>query len=138
MPSERAAVPSVTPSRDRLAPSRRREIGASGIKLILSLAILGLVAHTAYVFIPLYIAVYDFDSQVEKEANYGATKTNEAIVKGLVDYAAERHLPIKKENVKIARGQSRINIDATYTVPVKTLVYTYNWDISISKQAVLF
>jgi len=116
----------------------RREHGAAGVKLIVSLVFLGLLVHTAYVFIPLYIAVYDFDSQVEKEANYAATKTNEAIVKGLVDYAAERHLPIKKENLNIARGQSRISIKATYTVPVATLFYTYKWEVGITKEAVLF
>jgi hypothetical protein len=118
--------------------ARRGESGASGVKLIVSLIFLALLVHTGYVFIPVYIAVYDFDSQVEKEANYGATKTNEAIEKGLLGYAAERHLPIKKENLKITRGQSRITIDASYIVPVKTLLYTYPWNISISKQAVLF
>ncbi|MBI3450796.1 MAG: hypothetical protein HY049_18015 [Acidobacteria bacterium] len=125
-----------TPRRARLA--RRGELGASGVKLFISLVILALLAHTAYVFIPVYIAVYDFDSQVEREANYGATKTNEAIVKALVDYAAERHLPVKKENLKLARGQSRITIDGTYSVPVKTLLYTYDWKIDIKKEAVLF
>jgi hypothetical protein len=108
------------------------------VKLIVSLIFLALVVHTAYVFIPVYIAVYDFDSQVEKEANYGATKTNEAIEKGLLGYAAERNLPIKKENLRITRGQSRITIAASYMVPVKTLLYTYPWNISISKEAVLF
>jgi hypothetical protein len=132
MQHERAVRP--IPSRD----PRRRERGAGSLKLILSLVFLGLLAHTAYVFIPVYIAVYDFDSQIEKEANYAATKTNEAIVKGLVDYAAERHLPIKKENLSVARGQSRITITANYTVPVPTLLYTYNWQVGISKEAVLF
>jgi len=118
--------------------ARQGESGAAGVKLVLSLIFLALLVHTGYVFIPIYIAVYDFDSQVEKEANYGATKTNEVIEKGLLGYAAERHLPIKKENLKITRGQSRITIDASYMVPVKTLLYTYPWNISISKQAVLF
>lgn len=125
-------------TRPRPNARRGRERGSTGVKLILSLVFLGLLAHTAYVFIPLYIAVYDFDSQIEKEANYGATKTNDAIVKGLLDYASERHLPIKKENLKVARGQSRITIQANYSVPVKTLFYTYNWDVSVSKEAVLF
>jgi len=118
--------------------SRRRERGAAGLKLVLSLVFLALLAHTAYVFIPIYIAVYDFDSQVEREANYGATKTNEAIVKGLLDYANERHLPLKKENIKVARGSSRITIQADYVVPVPTLLYKYDWDVTVSKEAVLF
>ncbi|HZE88878.1 MAG TPA: hypothetical protein VE404_04980 [Verrucomicrobiae bacterium] len=126
------------PTPRRVRPVRRGEFGASGLKLFISLIFLALLAHTAYMFIPVYIAVYDFDSQVEREANYGATKSNEAIVKALVDYAAERHLPLKKENLKIVRGQSRITIDGAYSVPVKTLFYTYDWKIDIKKEAVLF
>jgi nitrogen fixation protein FixH len=118
--------------------SRRAERGASAVKMIISLALLALVVHTGYVAIPIYVAVYDFNSQVETEAQYGAQKTNEAIAKALVAYGAERKLPIKLENIKVARTASRLTVAANYTVPVKMLFYTYNWQVSTEHSAVLF
>ena len=118
--------------------TRQGEIGGSGIKVILSIVILALIGHTAYVFIPIYIAVYDFNSQMDREAQYGASKSNEAIVKALVIYAAERKLPITKENLKVARSKSRLMVEADYTVPVKMLLYTHNWQVHAEYSAVLF
>jgi len=118
--------------------SRRRESGASAVKVIVSLAVLLFVAHTAYVFIPLYVAVYDFDQQAEREANFGSQKTSDAIVKALLAHATERGLPVKKENVKVTRTNSRLTVVADYTVPIKMLFYTHNWHVSVEKSAVLF
>ena len=116
----------------------RGEIGGAGIKVILSLVILALIGHTAYIFVPIYIAVYDFNSQIDREAQYGASKTNDAIVKSLVAYAAERKLPITKDNLRVARSPSRLTVEADYTVPVKTLLYTHNWQVHAESSAVLF
>lgn len=117
---------------------RRSERGASAVKVILSFAILGLLVHVGYVFIPIYIAVYDFNSQVETEANYGAPKSNDAIVKELLAYAADRKLPVRKEDLKVSRTQQRLNIEANYTVPVRTVFYTHNWQVRAEHSAVLF
>jgi len=117
---------------------RRGEFGASPVKIVLSLAVLALMAHSAYVFLPLYIKVYDFDSECEKEANFGAPKSNEAITKALLGHAAELGLPVNKADLKVQRSNSRLTVTAVYTVPIKFLVYTHEWHVSLEKSAVLF
>ncbi len=120
------------------APHRRGEIGASAVKIIISFVILAIIAQAAYVFIPRYIAVYDFTSQIEKEAQFGGQKTDEAIVKSLLAHAAEKGLGVGRENLRVSRTASRLTVSATYTVPIPTLLYTYDWQVSTEKSGVLF
>ena len=117
---------------------RRDELGGSGIKVLLSILFLALIVHVGWVFIPRYIAVYDFNSKLESVAQYGAARTNDAITKELLAYAAERHLDVKKENLRVERTQSRLTIYASYVVSIKTVLYTYDWQVSTEKSAVLF
>ena len=117
---------------------RRGEIGGSAFKVILSFAILAIIAQAAYVFIPRYIAVYDFNSQIEKEAQFGGQKTNEAIVKSLLAYAAEKGLEVKREDLKVSRTAARLTVAASFTVPIPTLFYTYDWKVSAEESGVLF
>jgi len=117
---------------------RGGERGAVTFKAILSVVVLIILAHTAYVFIPLYIAVYDFKSQMEREANFGSVKPDEAIYKSLMDYAKELNIPIDKKGLKVARSSDRIVITADYTMEVPTLFYKYQWVVSTEKVGILF
>lgn len=119
-------------------PRRVSERGGITIKGIISVAVLLLLAHTAYVFIPIYIAVYDFKSQMETEATRASMKTDEAIYKTLLDYAKQRNIPVTKKNLKVARSSDKIVITAEYTMEVPTLVYKYEWQISNEKVGILF
>ena len=120
------------------AASRPSERGGVTIKGIISVVVLILLAHTAYVFIPIYIAVYDFRSQMETEANRASMKTDDAIYKTLLDYAKDLQLPVTKKNLKVQRSHDKIVITADYTMEVPTLVYRYEWQISNEKTGILF
>jgi hypothetical protein len=98
------------------------EMGGAGIKLIISLIIFGVAAQAAFVFIPIYVAVYDFTSKVDNLLQYGI---------GL-------ELPIKDENLTVDRTRSKLTVKAEFTVPVKTLFYTYHWQVSTEKSYPLF
>lgn len=128
----------MTTTLPRGAAQRRGEIGASAVKVIISFVILAIIAQAAYVFIPRYIAVYDLTSQMEKEAQFGGQKSNEAIVKSLLAHAAEQGLVVEKEDIKVERTPSRLTVGATYTVPIPTLLYTYDWQVTTEKSGVLF
>ena len=96
------------------------------------------MAQAAFVFIPIYVAVYDFTSKVDKEAQFGSQKSNTAIRKGLLQYGLGLELPIKDENLKVDRTRSKLTVKAEFTVPVKTLFYTYQWQVSTEKSYPLF
>jgi hypothetical protein len=113
-------------------------MGGSVIKILISFVLLALVAQAAYVFIPRYIAVYDFTSQMEKEANFARDKPEDLIVKSLLAHATKHNLNIKRENLRVTRGGGKLKIVANYTVSIPTLLYTYDWSVSSEKSAVIF
>lgn len=117
---------------------RRGEFGGSAIKIIISVVVFLLLAQAAYVFVPIWVAVYDFESELEKEVRFGSQKTNAAIMQSLLAYAVEQQLPVGKENLKIDRTKGELKITANYTVPIATLFYTYNLERSVEQSAPLF
>jgi hypothetical protein len=115
------------------APIRRRgELGASPVKVIISFVILALVVQAAVVFVPRWVAIYDFESEIEKEVRFGSQKSDEAILSSLLDYAADKELDVSKENLQVHRTKEEL------TVPIPTLLYTYNLQRSVEKTAPLF
>lgn len=113
--------------------------GSTTVKTLISFTLLLFVGYMAYKFVPVYIAAYDFDNAIKTQAQYsGSMKSNEVIVKELLDKARELELPIEKDDIKIARSSSRLTITASYTVPVKTAFFTYTWQFREEESAVLF
>jgi hypothetical protein len=118
--------------------TRRSESGGGAVKLIISLAILAIIAQAIYIALPIYVAVYDFTSMVDKEAQFGAQKEDSQIKQGLLEHAAELNLPVAKDQVTIHRTQRELKITSSFTVPVETLFYTYNWQVHAEKAYPLF
>jgi len=119
--------------------SRGSERGAITVKTLFSFAFLLFTCYVCFKFIPVYIAAYDFDNAIKTQAQYsGSMKTNEVILKELLLKAQELELPITKDNIKIQRSQSRLVITADYTVPVRTVFFTYPWRFTEEESAVLF
>ena len=118
--------------------ARRSEFGGGGIKFLISIVILGILAQALYIGIPIYIAVYDFTTQLDKEAQFGATKPAEQIKDGLVKYGQELKLPVDEASIKVDKSKSELKVTADFTVPVETLLYTYNWVVHAEKAYPLF
>ena len=115
------------------------ERGSISVKTLISFATLLFGCYIGYMFIPVYIAAYDFDNALKTQAQYsGSMKTNDVIMKELLLKAAELELPITKKEIKIERSQSRLTITARYVVPVQTPFFTYNWHFEEEESAVLF
>lgn len=115
------------------------ERGAVTVKTLLSFAFLLFISYMGYKFVPVYIAAYDFDNALKTQAQYsGSFKTNEVILRELLNKAAELELPITRSDIKISRSQSRLTIIADYVVPVETAFFTYDWHFTEEESAVLF
>ena len=113
--------------------------GSTTVKTLLSFTLLLFVGYMAFKFVPVYIAAYDFDNAIKTQAQYsGSMKTNEVIVKELLDKAKELELPISKDDIRISRTNARLTITANYNVPVKTAFFTYTWNFTEEESAVLF
>lgn len=121
-------------------PARhRQERGAASASTVLSMVLLVVIAYLGFKFIPVYIAAYDFDNALKTQAQYsGAQKPDSAIMSELLAKAADLKLPVAKENIKIERSNSHMTITTEYVVPVKTLIFSYNWKFAEEETAVLF
>jgi len=102
------------------------------------LVLLAVVSQAMYIFIPIYIAVYDFTSQLDKEAQFGSTKRDDQIKDGLLKYAADLNLPVDKQALNVVRRPNDLTVSVEFMVPVKTLLYTYEWQVSAKKSYPLF
>ena len=118
---------------------RSRERGAFSASTLFAFAVLASSIYFGFKFIPIYIAAYDFDTAMKTQAQYSASvKTDDVILKELLQKAAELELPITKKELKIERTGSRLVITASYVVPVQTAFFTYPWQFQEEESAVLF
>lgn len=109
---------------------RRRiaERGEGNLGCILWLAVLGLAVLIAWKAIPVKMAsaeLYDYMDEVARST--GVNTTAEEVSKAILQRAADLHLPLTKENLRVVRDGDRLIMRAEYTVPVDFPGYTYQW-----------
>lgn len=108
----------------RLNPRRGQGKLGCILWLLVLLAVVGIAAK----LIPIKIRsaeLYDF---IEEQALFAGRSSPETLKKRILERAVDLDIPLKKENLKIDRRGGRIQIRATYTIPVELPGYTYNWD----------
>jgi len=118
----------------------RRQRGAENLGCIIGLAILAIVLVLGIKFLPLRIAVAEFEDRCEELAEQASLPrfTDKVIYDSLMIEAQNRHLPIKPEALKVWRSQQEIFIEASYTVQVDLLVTTYGWHVEHKVNRTLF
>ena len=109
---------------------RRRiaERGEGNLGCILWLLVLGVAVLMAWKLIPVKMAsaeLYDYMDEVARST--GVNTTAEEVSKAILQRAADLHLPLGKDNLKVVRDGDRLIMRAEYTVPVEFPGYTYNW-----------
>lgn len=109
---------------------RRRiaERGEGNLGCIVWLLVLGLAVLIAWKAIPVKMAsaeLYDYMDEVARAT--GVNTTAEEVSKAILQRAADLHLPLTKENLKVVRDGDRLMMRAEYTVPVEFPGYTYQW-----------
>jgi hypothetical protein len=106
---------------------RRGERGEGQFGCIVGLLVLALVIFIAYKIIPVKVAAAELRQEVVDQARSAGSRNNDQI-RGSIMYKAEQlKLPLAEKDLNIERGQDRIKIVATYTVPVEFPGYTWMW-----------
>jgi hypothetical protein len=103
------------------------ESGRGGMGTIFFLLLMAAAGYFALKFVPVRINAYAFADSIEEEASFASQRSDEAIHSNLVRRAKDLSLPIKAEQIKVARSDSQITVEADYTVQVETAVFTYPW-----------
>ena len=108
----------------RLSPRH----GQGKLGCILWLLVLMAVVGIAAKLIPIKIKSAEFYDFIEEQAMFAGRAGTETLKKRILDRAADLDIPLDKKNLSVDRRGGRIQIRATYTIPVELPGYTYNWD----------
>jgi hypothetical protein len=98
--------------------------GAVKIGCILWLAVVGVLAHMAYVIIPVKVKTSTFYDFMEEEAAFGSIRDIKQLQKELIAKAKELDVPVNEDNLKINRTRADISIEAHYSI---TLEFFNGW-----------
>lgn len=108
---------------------RRHEWGGGNLGCIVWVLVLALGVFLAFKLIPVKIKSAEFYDYMDEMAKFSAANaTLEQLERRLLEKAAELEIPLEKRNLKIKLERERIQIEATYTIPVHFPGYTYNWN----------
>jgi hypothetical protein len=119
--------------------TRTRERGEGRFGTLVGLCVLGLTVYLGFKVVPVMINAYAFRDYIEQEARFAALRNkDQEVVARVVRKAQELELPVEEKAVKVNRVHGRFDIAVSYTVPIVTPVYTYNWEFDEKFSAPLF
>ena len=99
--------------------SMRGMRGAVKIGCILWLVVVGVLAHMAYVIIPVKVKTSTFYDFMEEEAAFGSIRDIKQLQKELVAKAKELDVPVNEDNLIIKRTRADISIEAHYEITIE-------------------
>jgi len=105
------------------------------IRLVIKLAIAGLLANAAWRVGSEYINFYSFQDEIRSEAarNEG---DDDALIERIVELASERDLPVDPGQISVTREERRVVVEGSYVKPIPVLPsYAYPWPFSWSVDA---
>jgi hypothetical protein len=102
--------------------------GQGKIGCILWLLVLLAVVGVAAKLIPIKIRSAELYDYMEEQALFAGRSGTETLKKRILERAQDLDLPLDKKNLKVERRGGRIQIRASYTVPVELPGYTYYWE----------
>jgi hypothetical protein len=103
-------------------------------RTIVKLAILLLIAHALYRFVPVYFHYQQFKDAVHEAALFSRGKTDVQLVDQVMELAAKYHIPLHREYVQVRHDNERTLIDASYVESIEWLpTYKRNWQFDVGE-----
>lgn len=109
---------------------RSAERGEGNLGCILWLLLFAIGALIAWKAVPVKVQsaeLYDYMVELTK---FAASSSAENLKKQIVTKAAELDLPLDKDDVEVRKTADRIQLEASYTVPLEFPGYTYEWNFN--------
>lgn len=102
------------------------------VRLILKLAIVGLLANAAWRAGGVYSSHYRFKDAVQQTTHYRGDKTDTQIHDRIFSLASQYDIPVDEESLTIRREDNRTIVDGAYTKAVELVPgYIYHWPFTI-------
>jgi len=116
----------------------RRERGEGQFGCLFGIVVLLIACLIAYKMVPVKVKAADMRDTVVDEAKSAGQHKDGVIMQNILRKADELDLPITEDNVEIQRGNSTIQIEVEYTVPVEFPGYTYQWSFHHKAESPIF
>ena len=102
--------------------------GEGNLGCIIWAIVVIVVAHVAWMMVPVKIASAQLSDFMEDQAKFAEHRTPEQIEKAIVNKARQLDLPLDPKKVSAHRRGDHLYMEAEYTVPVRFFGgYTYDW-----------
>lgn len=108
---------------------RNRQAGDSKIGCILWVLGLAICAMVAVKMVPVKVKTAELEDFMVEQAQWAYNAETSAIKKNILARARELELPLEEDDLRVERVRDRIQMEASYTVPIEFPGYTYEWRI---------
>lgn len=105
------------------------------IKSVLKIAVLLLIGHALYQFLPIYLHYQQFKDDIEQTALFAGDASEEDLLQRVMDHARARRVPLAPESVAVSQTNRETVIQASYQQPIRVLpwhTYVHTFDVSTS------
>jgi hypothetical protein len=117
---------------------RFRERGEGQLGCVFALLLLLVAIFVAYKMVPIKVKAAELRGEVIDEAKNAGVRSDETIIKTILQKAAQLNLPVGKEDVSINRSANTIRVVVEYTVPVEFPGFTYQWNFKHEAENPIF
>jgi Domain of unknown function (DUF4845) len=108
---------------------RDRQAGSSSTKALLWTGLLLMFVYVCFRVVPVYVADFQFRDSMESAARFASVSniSPDAIRLNLLKEAEKAEMPVKLEDIKVAKHNGRVDIEANYSVTVD--LHIYQWTL---------
>ena len=117
---------------------RDRQRGEGRAGLIIAVIVVAFATYGAVKFVPVYVGAYDLRETVRDEVHRGSLKTNEQILKTILDKGTESGLPITRKDIRVKRTHAKITLEVEFDTPIDLALFKYNYRFRQKESAPLF
>lgn len=106
------------------------------MRILIKLAIVGLVVHAAFRAGISYMTYYQFRDELRQIAQFSGGRSAEELHERAFEIAQQLDIPITSEQIAVRKERDHTFIDASYEEPIDILpTYQYPWEYQINVDA---
>ena len=84
------------------------------LRNLVRLAVLLLIAHALYRFVPIYAHSHQFKDAVAEAALFSKDRSEHEIIERVMELAAQYQIPLEREAVQVTKDRSKTYINLVY------------------------
>ncbi len=118
---------------------KRCERGGAQLKLVIFVAVVAIIAYTAYMYIPVAVDAYYFKDAMQNTVNLAAAQGKDTawLAEQVSKSKGEFHVP-DDAVITPSQNESRLQCRVQFSRPISFPGFTYNYDFDYTAQSTSF